>query len=204
MSRARIVLAALLVALVVAGIAVATSQKHFRVIAAGEFEVPIRDSPALGRANFYVGQGGETLGYRLSVTKIENVVQAHIHLGPPGANGDSSCGSTRARWGPRATGDGPIRVASLRHDQRGEPRRPAGRYGDLRPHRGHPGGNAYVNVHTNDGVAPANTGPGDFPGGEIRATSERVGEGGAAAHPTFPHPVSRQVVCRPFLFGNSW
>jgi hypothetical protein len=29
-------------------------------------------------------------------------------------------------------------------------------------------GNAYVNVHTNDGVAPANTGPGDYPGGEIR------------------------------------
>jgi hypothetical protein len=29
-------------------------------------------------------------------------------------------------------------------------------------------GNAYVNVHTDDGVAPANTGPGDFPGGEIR------------------------------------
>jgi CHRD domain len=29
-------------------------------------------------------------------------------------------------------------------------------------------GTAYVNVHTNDGVAPTNTGPGDFPGGEIR------------------------------------
>ena len=29
-------------------------------------------------------------------------------------------------------------------------------------------GNAYLNVHTNDGVAPTNTGPGDFPGGEIR------------------------------------
>jgi hypothetical protein len=29
-------------------------------------------------------------------------------------------------------------------------------------------GNAYVNVHTNDGVDPPNTGPGDFPGGEIR------------------------------------
>jgi hypothetical protein len=26
----------------------------------------------------------------------------------------------------------------------------------------------YVNVHTNDGVAPTNTGPGDFPGGEVR------------------------------------
>jgi hypothetical protein len=30
-------------------------------------------------------------------------------------------------------------------------------------------GLAYVNVHTNDGLAPTNTGPGDFPGGEIRA-----------------------------------
>jgi hypothetical protein len=29
-------------------------------------------------------------------------------------------------------------------------------------------GNAYVNVHTNDGQGAANTGPGDFPGGEIR------------------------------------
>ena len=27
---------------------------------------------------------------------------------------------------------------------------------------------AYVNVHTNDGVAPPNTGPGEFPGGELR------------------------------------
>jgi CHRD domain len=29
-------------------------------------------------------------------------------------------------------------------------------------------GNTYTNVHTNDGIAPPNTGPGDFPGGEIR------------------------------------
>ena len=29
-------------------------------------------------------------------------------------------------------------------------------------------GGAYVNVHTNDGVAPGGTGPGDLPGGEIR------------------------------------
>jgi len=27
---------------------------------------------------------------------------------------------------------------------------------------------AYLNLHTSDGVDPANTGPGDFPGGEIR------------------------------------
>ena len=29
-------------------------------------------------------------------------------------------------------------------------------------------GNTYVNAHTNDGVGLANTGPGDFPGGEVR------------------------------------
>lgn len=29
-------------------------------------------------------------------------------------------------------------------------------------------GNTYVNVHTNDGAAPTNTGPGDFPRGEVR------------------------------------
>lgn len=29
-------------------------------------------------------------------------------------------------------------------------------------------GNAYVNVHPDDGTVPANTGPGDFPGGQVR------------------------------------
>ena len=29
-------------------------------------------------------------------------------------------------------------------------------------------GLAYVNVHTNDGVGSPNSGPGDFPGGEVR------------------------------------
>jgi CHRD domain len=170
MSRARIVLAALLVALVVAGIAVATSQKHFRVIAAGEFEVPIRDSPALGRANFYVGQGGETLGYRLSVTKIENVTQAHIHLAPPGANGDivvwlypSTAPPAAAPGGGPVSGtiaQGVITAANLTGPLAGM------KISDLIEEL--QSGNAYVNVHTNDGVDPANTGPGDFPGGEIR------------------------------------
>ena len=37
-------------------------------------------------------------------------------------------------------------------------------------------GNAYANVHTDDGVAPPNTGPGDFPGGEIRGQLEKAPE----------------------------
>ena len=36
-------------------------------------------------------------------------------------------------------------------------------------------GGAYVNVHTNDGVSPTNSGPGDFPGGEIRGQIEHRG-----------------------------
>ena len=38
-----------------------------------------------------------------------------------------------------------------------------------------PAGNTYVNVHTDDGVAPPNTGPGDFPGGEIRGQIRLLG-----------------------------
>ncbi len=33
-------------------------------------------------------------------------------------------------------------------------------------------GVTYSNVHTDDGVAPTNTGPGDFPGGEIRGQNQ--------------------------------
>lgn len=33
-------------------------------------------------------------------------------------------------------------------------------------------GNAYVNIHTDDGVEPPDSGPGDFPGGEIRGQIE--------------------------------
>ena len=33
----------------------------------------------------------------------------------------------------------------------------------------------YVNVHTNDGVAPTNTNAGDFPGGEIRGQIRPLG-----------------------------
>ena len=34
-------------------------------------------------------------------------------------------------------------------------------------------GMLYGNVHTDDGIAPQNTGPGDFPGGEIRGQLDK-------------------------------
>src|SRR5262249_16050291 len=38
-------------------------------------------------------------------------------------------------------------------------------------------GDAYVNVHTDDGAAPPNTGAGDFPGGHIRGQARSAPRG---------------------------
>jgi hypothetical protein len=36
-------------------------------------------------------------------------------------------------------------------------------------------GLTYTNVHTNNGIAPTNQGPGDFPGGEVRGQNQPAG-----------------------------
>ncbi len=130
-----------------------------------EQEVPPTDSNAVGVATFQLSADGTELSFSLVVANIENVVASHIHIAPESVNGpvvaflygNAPPGGGRTN-GVLATGT--ITAASL-----------------IGPMAGHPlsdliaemqAGNAYVNVHTNDGVAPPNTGPGDFPGGEIR------------------------------------
>ncbi len=141
----------------------------------GENEVPPRDSRAQGQATFHLGADGTTMTYRLNVANIHNVVGAHIHIGPVGVNGPIVVFlfGTAAPGGGRVNGvlsHGSFTAANF-----------------IGPLLNHPmsdllaaiqSGNAYVNVHTNDGAAPTNTGPGDFPGGEIR---DQVG-GGHANH----------------------
>ena len=128
-------------------------------------EVPVRSTNAQGQAVFHVSQDGTELEYRLIASNIENVVQAHIHLGPPGVNGPI----VAFLFGPAAVGGGrhngvlstgTITAANLIGPLAGQP------LSALIAAQN--GGNAYVNIHTNDGVAPIDTGPGDFPGGEIR------------------------------------
>jgi len=103
--------------------------------------------------------------YRLNVTNITNVVQAHIHLAPAGSNGNIVVflyGLVPAGGG-RVDGvlaEGSFTAANFIDGLAGHP------MSDLIA--AIQSGGAYVNVHTNDGVAPTNTGPGDFPGGEIR------------------------------------
>ena len=103
---------------------------------------------------------------------IDNVTASHIHLGVAGVNGPVVVflagnfvpGGGRLQGvlaegiitaanftGPLAGMDFSVLVAAFR------------------------AGGTYVNVHTNDGVDPANTGAGDFPGGEIRGQIRAAG-----------------------------
>jgi hypothetical protein len=140
--------------------------KNYRTHLTGQAEVPDpRPTLAQGQAILQVSQDGNALHYKLIVSNIENVVAAHIHLGAEGTNGMV----VAFLYGPAAAGagrtDGVLAEGTITSDDlvntlQGQT------VADLLAHI--EAGNAYVNVHTNDGIAPTNTGPGDFPGGEVR------------------------------------
>jgi len=168
MRRFGMVLAVTLLALgTLAGAATASppAEKNFIAILSGDAEVPVRDTQARGVAIFRLSDDGMSLSYRLVVANIDNVTASHIHLGGPSANGPvvAFLAGPFPVGGGRTSGvlaRGTITEADLVGPLAG------GSFTDLIAAMST--GNAYVNVHTNDGVAPANTGPGDFPGGEVR------------------------------------
>ena len=61
--------------------------KNFGTHLHGAQEVPARETHAQGQATFQANEDGTELRYKLNVANIANVFQAHIHLGPSGANG---------------------------------------------------------------------------------------------------------------------
>jgi hypothetical protein len=131
----------------------------------GEEEVPPRDTHAQGAAIFELSEDGQSLHFRLIVGNIDNVVAAHLHRAPVGVNGgivvNLFLGGVAG--GGRSNGilaEGDITAADLIGDLAGAPLETL--LSDIAA------GNIYLNVHTNDGVDPPNTGPGDFPPGEIR------------------------------------
>jgi hypothetical protein len=160
----RLVVFSLLIMILGVGTAVAGSSK-FKTHLSGDEESPPRPTHAQGEAHFTLSDDGTELHYQLIVANIDNVVASHIHLGPPGVNGGIVVflyGNAPAGGGPTqgVLAEGTITAADLINALQGHP------LSDLVA--AIEAGNAYVNVHTNDGVAPTNTGPGDFPGGEIR------------------------------------
>ena len=164
----RVLLGATIVSLLLLGapsVGAATGQ-HFRAHLTGDAERPTpRETRAVGQANLALSEDGTTLSCKLIASNIRNVVQAHIHLGTaeeagpivaflygpvaPGGGRQSGVLSTTAITDAEVNGaQGVDTVAQLLDAIRA--------------------GRAYVNVHTNDGADPQNSGPGDFPGGEVR------------------------------------
>lgn len=143
----------------------ANGGKNAAVPLSGDEEVPSRETRARGTAIFHLSGDGTTMAYKLIVANIENVVASHIHLGPAGQNGPVAV----FLFGPVPAGGGRVQGVLAEGFFTADD--------FVGPLAGMPmsalvdamvAGNAYVNVHTNDGVAPTNTGPGDFPGGEVR------------------------------------
>ena len=155
--------------------AVAGLNGNFGTHLQGRYEVPLRDTQAQGQAIFHLSDDGQALEYKLIASNIDNAFMAHIHMAPAGSTGpivvwlypSTTPGVTAPLGQGRHDGvlaEGTITAAALTGPLAGK------QLSDLLA--AIESGNAYVNVHTNDGVAPANTGPGDFPGGEIRGQIE--------------------------------
>ena len=143
------------------------------------------DSNAQGQAIIRISRDGDSFDYKLIASNIDNIVQAHIHCAPEGVNGPivvwfyPSKTATTPLTGPTGRHDGPLAEDTITASNvRTFTPNAANNAACPLTTAGAPtfaevldklrSGNAYVNVHTNDGVAPTNTGPGDFPGGEMR------------------------------------
>lgn len=151
-------------ALAVVGLAVASEQRNFKSHLDGAEEVPARITGARGQVVFKLSGDETELGFKLIVANIDNVFAAHIHCGQLGVNGP--VGVTLFSGAPAG---GPVNgVLAQGTATAPDPGNGCGWSNLATVVAALRSGNAYVNVHTNDGVAPAGTGPGDLPGGEIR------------------------------------
>jgi CHRD domain len=142
----------------------AVAGDNFVATLSGDQEVPPRDTQAVGVATFKLREDGAALAFKVNVANLDNAFAAHIHCGAVGVNGP--VGVTlfgAAPAGGRVNGtlaEGTITAP--------DPGNGCGWTDLAAVLAAIQSGDTYVNVHTNDGVAPPNTGPGDFPGGEIR------------------------------------
>lgn len=171
MRRRTLAVSTLLVVLILltTAVALAMSRAYYTGMS-GSQEVPVRLTNAQGEAGFRLNDDGQSMDFQLNVANLNNVMMAHLHLAPAGSNGPIVVW-LYPRQGPPPTqslpgtttgtlAEGHITAADLTGPLAGKT------LADLRHYM--ETGEVYVNVHTNDFVEPPNTGPGDFPGGEIR------------------------------------
>ena len=167
---------------VVSGVSADRNDNPFNTIEtklSGDEEAPtLRITGAHGSANVRLAKDGQSVDFVLEVNDIRNVTMAHIHMAAKGV-----AGPIVVWFFPSVTSTAPLPGGGGEHE--GLLAKGTFTAANLRgPLAGHPlsdliaaiaAGNTYVNVHTDDGVAPTNTGPGDFPGGEIRGQLDRNG-----------------------------
>jgi hypothetical protein len=135
---------------------------NFSATMSGAEEVPAVPTAATGTATFTVS--GDQIVYTINVTGIQNAVLSHIHIAPAGENGPvrlNLCG-TGAPLPACTSGTGVLASGTNGTTVGAPPITFDSLVSAMRT------GGAYINVHTDDGVAPPNTGPGDMVSGEIR------------------------------------
>jgi hypothetical protein len=173
MRRRTLAGSAVLVILLVLTSAVAfAAVQNYRTHLNGDNEVPVRVTNAQGQATLKLNKERTSLHYKLNVANITNVNQAHLHLGPADGTGPivvwlypSAPPAVQIPGRTQGTlAEGDITAANLVGPLAGQPLQALVDAIEA--------GQIYVNVHTNDLVEPPNTGPGDFPGGEIRGQLE--------------------------------
>jgi CHRD domain-containing protein len=132
---------------------------NFSATLSGAEEVPAVPTSATGTATFSIT--GSQITYTVNVTGLVNPVVAHIHVAAVGENGPirlNLCG-TGAPLPACTPGDGVLVTGTngttldITFDEL---------VAEMRA------GNTYVNVHTDNGTPPPNSGPGDMQSGEIR------------------------------------
>jgi hypothetical protein len=132
----------------------------------GAEEVPAKNVPGTADAQFEVLPGGKAMRFRLRAHDIANVTQAHIHIGPVGANGPVVIFLFNDFDQP-ATPNGLLAQGVLTEDELTGPFEGAPMSALLAEMRN---GNAYVNVHT-----IAN--PGGEIRGQVRVVDSNAGDG---------------------------
>jgi hypothetical protein len=140
----------------------------YKVPLSGEANVPDPvKTTASGELTLTVSADRRSIRYVLTVNDILNPVAGDLHLGPADANGPLvvklfPTGGTSAKKGPFSgvLAQGTIDASDLTGPMAGS------KLEDLLEQI--ESGNAYCNVHTNDGMDPPNSGPGDYRLGEIR------------------------------------
>ncbi len=126
---------------------------------------PIKTA-ATGEVVFKVSADGKKVAYKVTIDKLSNIGSVDMHLG-----GVSQNGPLIVKLWPHGTpskkgefsgvlAEGTFDATDFLGSMAGSP------MSDLIEEL--KAGNVYVNVHTNDGIDPPNSGPGDYRLGEIR------------------------------------